>query len=85
MKYVGWFVLIVLNILVLWKKGWLPDAHRFEWPPVGLCLGMEGALVLGFPDFFGRFFNLSIEPIGWMLILGGFFLQLLGTQYARLG
>lgn len=75
--------LVFLNLVVFWHFGWLPEVQAFEWPPVGLCLGMEGTVLLGFPQRFDRFFTTPIERVGWSLIFLGFLFQLLGTQYGR--
>jgi len=82
-RYSGLIFLVLLNLVLLWKFGWLPEAGKLEWPPVGLCLGMQGAIFLGFPHQFRWFFPFSIPPIGWILIFLGFLLQLFGTQYGR--
>jgi hypothetical protein len=82
-RLLGIAIFSVIDMLVLWKA-WEPEVSKFEWVVVGLCLNMEGVVLLGFGGRWQRYCLLKVNSTGWVLMFLGFFLQLFSSPFTRL-
>ena len=81
-KKLGLIVFLVINLFVFFR-GWETQVGMFEWPVIGLCLNMEGVVILGFSKRLQDYWLFPVNPTGWTLMFLGFFLQLFWSPFSR--